>query len=339
MAIKKIGTFGSSTSTVNDLPSTADEGDLYECVTNGFFSDETGTTWNKFDFATFDTGAWIVGNTLAREIFNVIARELDNQVLDYDGDHIYKNDQAGNLVIFKTGVNNPLALDKVNITPFSLQGLTPETQPFKDRNLNFYNVEMTVVFRVEDRYQAEVDLEKFAFSFYNKTFDLNGTNSVFKVPTLSSFVPTVLHNGEWVIIFSTNVKVTTGKNVVFGDEIEFKISDDNITFETMQVAYKPSRGLDLEPIQRQGDDKTEHLTLRKLYQGSISYVYDNTSTVQVKIRTFLENNTKEDFFIKVIEEDDSESTKTVLIESASRDVQKGGYIVYDVTFKEKISGV
>ena len=269
-----------------------------------------------------------------RNITNEIDARLNAGDIEYRGDMNFYFDYSGNLVDVIQADNNVFAVKEVEVNLYSINNITPDTQPFADRNLNTYVFQIDVFARVEDRISIEDDLERFSDTFYNDVVVIDGIKVAFKVPNIVPTGLTNFQNGLWLKGYRGTISVTTGKNVHFADEDTYEISEDNVTFEAVQlVSLAEDRSNDLILVEGIGESEQTATVKQNAFQEEVSFIKDDTSTIQNSLIDAMRNDPDKIFYTRLTEGTTVNNSRKMNI-STIRNVKANG--VYDsvaVVFK------
>lgn len=280
--------------------------------------------------------------SLSKDIYNTLLERLNEKRIGntkkFNGDYLFYNDRNGNLTIIEPDLINPFKVKETQINPTMFVGVSDEKQPYKDRKMHFFNGDLRIVFRVEDKDDTIDTIESFAESFDDDVIVVNGIKFNFLISNGSSFQPTQLHGGEWLMFYSTQVKLATGKDIEFAEEGTIELSDDNDTFEVIPDAtFSDSRNLVLENTEMRQEDSSVNVEVRNAYSITLSYIYNPNSQIQKDIRTSLKNPTvTRILYVRVTEKDNDTKTYKMLLEGNTRNKNKGQPIGYSLILKESL---
>lgn len=272
--------------------------------------------------------------SLLRKITEEIDTRLNDGDVEYRGDMNFYFDYSGNLVDVIQADNNPFKLNEIKINLYSINNITPNTEPFANRDLNTYVFQIDVFARVEDRISIEDDLERFSNTFYNDIVTIDGIKVAFKVPNIVPTGLTNFQNGLWLKGYRGTISVTTGKNVHFADEDTYEISETDSNFEAVQlVSLAEDRSNDLILVEGIGENEQTATVKQNAFQEEVSFIKDDTSTIQNSLIDAMRNDPDKIFYTRLTEGATVNDSRKMNI-STIRNVKANG--VYDsvaVVFK------
>ena len=257
----------------------------------------------------------------------------NTQEVTFKGDYLF-NLNDGKFII-STKVDNSYTLKETSFVPTMIQDWSNTVQPLAEIDLQDFVVPLSFAVPLTNKDKVLTAIDEFRVALNGSSDFINEYDVGIRVSQPNPPTDPIVSGGEHWILLDIIVMLSAGKELTYGNGIEFSMAKTGDTLERMIFS-----GLDIETSPQQTTKNTGNVTTVKnstaIQTISVTLYSQTNKTASTSLLDYLWQvdgvNQKYDISIKYSDTDTR--TATMLISSIGQHIEVGVPLAYVITFNK-----